>query len=155
MKLLILTNLLSLAVIAVLVAYVLKVSYKHRKIAESLPTEASGKPEAEADEIALKVIEWMWHGSSVPSNDMLTLETVANSIGISREELAAYLKEHQHPNFRSWISSIRLQHCYDLLTTTDYTLSEIAYKCGYADLPTMSKAFKRQYGQSPSRFRKI
>lgn len=150
MKLLIITNLISLAVTVVLVVYALTLHYKRRSPVTTLPEESKSNP----DEVTRKVNEWMWHTLSVPSNDQFTLENVANGIGVSREELANYLKEQHQANFRSWISSIRLQHCCELLTTTDYTLSEIAYMCGYADLPTMSKAFKRYYGQSPSKFKR-
>lgn len=157
MKLLILTNLIFLVVIVLLVVYVLILHHRRRRAVVSFPIEDKSPdiPEPETDEIALKVNKWMWQVLSVPSNDLFTLENVANGIGISREELANYLKEQRKPNFRFWVSSIRLQHCYDLLNTTDYTLSEIAYMCGYADLPTMSKAFKRQYGKSPSKFRRV
>ena len=47
----------------------------------------------------------------------------------------------------------RITRCEQLLLNTDMTLSEVAYECGYADLPTMSKAFKRKYGFPPSKFR--
>lgn len=43
----------------------------------------------------------------------------------------------------------RLEYSLVLLLGTNYTLQEIAGKCGFADLFTYSKAFKRFFGKSP------
>lgn len=37
--------------------------------------------------------------------------------------------------------------------TTQRKISEIADSCGYHDLPTFTRAFKRQFGMAPSTYR--
>lgn len=96
----------------------------------------------------------MWTTLSVPYDNSITLDSIAEGIGIERTTLQDYLLNQQHLTFKAWISTIRVNHCKDLLDTTDYTLSEIAYMCGYADLPSMSKAFKRRFDMSPSKYKK-
>ncbi len=41
-----------------------------------------------------------------------------------------------------------------LMKNTSYTLSEIAYLCGFASLSTFSKVFKEKYGVSPTTYEK-
>ena len=106
------------------------------------------------DEITRKVNDWMWHVLSVPYDNSITLDSIADGTGIQRAVLADYLQRSPYLTFKSWISAIRVNHVKEMLGSTQLTLSEIAYRCGYADLPSMSKAFKRQYKMSPSKYRK-
>src|ERR1700741_1652568 len=45
----------------------------------------------------------------------------------------------------------RLQHANVLLNEEGKTISSIASECGFPDLSTFSKAFKRKFGFSPSK----
>ncbi|MEM9687213.1 MAG: ATP-binding protein [Bacteroidota bacterium] len=57
----------------------------------------------------------------------------------------------------AYIKTFRLNKAKELLITTDsysYTISEIAFKVGYGDLPAFTRAFKRTFGMSPGSFRK-
>jgi len=47
----------------------------------------------------------------------------------------------------------RLQHSYSLLKQKELLISTIAKECGFPDVFTFSKAFKRKYGLSPSKYR--
>lgn len=53
-----------------------------------------------------------------------------------------------------YISQLRLRKAAEMLTDTDKTISEIAQYAGYSDQYSFSKAFKRDYGQTPAAFRK-
>lgn len=46
----------------------------------------------------------------------------------------------------------RLEHARELLMERTHLVTTIAGKCGFPDVFTFSKAFKRKYGVSPSRF---
>lgn len=164
MSLLIIITLASLALAAASAAYVVKLrrqysvtpppaltTPKEETSEEPIPTVENHSDE---DDVTQRVSEWMWHTMDVPCDGSITLESVAKGIDMPRSDLSAYLQQHPQLTFKSWISNIRIRHCHELLLTTELTLSEIAYMCGYADLPTMSKAFKRQYGVSPSKYRK-
>jgi len=48
----------------------------------------------------------------------------------------------------------RRRHCASELLHSDRKISEIAESCGYNDLPTFTRAFKRQFGMAPSEYRK-
>ena len=46
----------------------------------------------------------------------------------------------------------RLEFAKSLLAPKELSLTEIAEKCNFPDLPTFSKAFKRRFGVSPTKF---
>jgi AraC-like DNA-binding protein len=49
----------------------------------------------------------------------------------------------------------RLQKAASLIRSEDLTASEVSYRCGFADLPSFSKAFKKFYGIAPQAYKKI
>jgi AraC family transcriptional regulator, exoenzyme S synthesis regulatory protein ExsA len=51
-----------------------------------------------------------------------------------------------------WILSKRLHHAKFLLTTTDKTVSEVAYECGFEEPAHFTKSFKKQFKATPSQF---
>ena len=54
-----------------------------------------------------------------------------------------------------YINSLRLNRAVDLLKNTDYSVSEIAWICGYKNPAYFSRIFSREYGKSPGKFRRV
>ena len=52
------------------------------------------------------------------------------------------------------IENLRVIHAKKLLLETEFSVSEIAYTCGFIDGNYFSKRFKQIVGLSPSEFRK-
>ncbi len=98
--------------------------------------------------------EW---GTEVKKNPFFSgnalIEDVAQALDVKAEDVSNYVSR-QGTNFVSWISDQRLHHCSEQLINTDRKILDIAYACGYSDLATFSRAFKRNFGQSPSEYRK-
>ena len=82
------------------------------------------------------------------------LEDIACAIDADREKLSAYVHQHLHTSVVSWSSELRLRRCAVLIRDGDRQVKDIALTCGYNDLATFSRAFKRLYGVSPSEYRK-
>lgn len=82
------------------------------------------------------------------------LEDIACAIDTDREHLSAYVHQHLHTSVVSWSSELRLRRCAVLIRDGDRQVKDIALTCGYNDLATFSRAFKRLYGVSPSEYRK-
>ncbi len=81
------------------------------------------------------------------------IEGVAAALGVSTEVVSAYVSSIGY-NLVSWMSEQRLLHCAQQVGETDRKIVEIALTCGYNDLPSFARAFKRQFGVSPSEYRK-
>ncbi len=53
-----------------------------------------------------------------------------------------------------YIISVRMTHAQQLLSTTDYTITEISAVVGYDNPLYFSRLFKKQIGLSPTDYRK-
>lgn len=81
------------------------------------------------------------------------LDDVAQALGVRSADVSEYVQK-QGVNFMAWVSDQRLRRSAELIVSTDRKINEIAISCGYNDLPTFTRAFKRQFGMSPSEYRK-
>lgn len=52
-----------------------------------------------------------------------------------------------------YVRKRRLQHAAQLLKSTELRISDVAFDCGFQDLAHFSKAFSKEYGMAPSRYR--
>lgn len=98
-------------------------------------------------------------GSYMPQNPFYgtgnpVLDEVAAALGLSRDDLSQYLIQTLRTNLVAWSSEQRLHHCAEEICRGDRKITEIAAACGYHDVPTFTRAFKRQYGVAPSEYRK-
>lgn len=84
----------------------------------------------------------------------LTLQTVADVVGISPGYLSTLFSRYFKCGFVDYLNKIRIEHaCYYL--KQDYFKSyEIAYKVGYRDEKYFARVFKKVRGMSPSEYRK-
>lgn len=88
------------------------------------------------------------------ANQGITIDHIADTLQIKREELSFYIYTVCGLTFNGWLSSHRLERCVQLLEESELNMSEIAYTTGYTHLAAMSKAFKSKYGCSPREYRK-
>lgn len=82
--------------------------------------------------------------------DALTVSDIASQSGISEYHFYRLFKKTfgQSPN--QYLIQKRLSHAKKLLSTQSISITELASFCGYSDIFTFSKSFKKQFGFSPS-----
>ncbi len=98
-----------------------------------------------------------WLGSFLEanySNPELKFEDVIRHFRFSESYGYKLFKKHLGMPFRMCLRNVRLAKAEEVLKNTSYTLSEVAYLCGFASLSTFSKVFKEKYGVSPTTYRK-
>ena len=88
------------------------------------------------------------------SNPELRFKDVMRHFRFSESYGHKLFKKHLGMPFRMCLRNVRLTKAEEALKNTSYTLSEIAYLCGFASLSTFSKVFKEKYGVSPTTYRK-
>lgn len=80
----------------------------------------------------------------------LNAEQVADAIGCSRATLYRLFAEHEHSVSQS-ITSARLTRARDMLRSDpDASNEQVAYLCGFSDVRTFYRAFRRHFGASPA-----
>lgn len=96
-------------------------------------------------------------------NAMLLMDSPSNlQQGTSRlVELSSRTQEHVSRCFRrhlkqspsQWIAAKRVQYARQLLDTSELSISEIAYECGFENLSYFHRCFKSSTGMSPRAYR--
>ena len=85
-------------------------------------------------------------------NQELSVEMIANTVGISRVHLHRKLREITNQSARDFIRNVRLQQAATLLAEKHHSVSEIAEIVGFSSTSHFSVAFKDLYGLSPSEY---
>ena len=81
------------------------------------------------------------------------LDDVANDLGMSRRRFTQVFRELAGTSWLAYLRLLRVEHAKRLLQQTHRTIASIAFECGFEDLSTFYRAFKREVGTSPSRWR--
>jgi len=83
----------------------------------------------------------------------LTLQQIAEVVGLSASYLSALFIQKLGLGFREYVNHIRIEEAKRLLTSTQYPLSQIGMDVGFSDQSYFSKVFKKTVGISPNQYR--
>ena len=84
----------------------------------------------------------------------ITIDDVATHAGFSTDYFNRIFFEHTGFNIMEYVRFSRLKKAAHLLRGTNNDILDIALDCGYEAHESFSRAFKNQYGISPSEYRK-
>jgi len=87
-----------------------------------------------------------------PENDW-TIAGLAQAVGISRSVLAERFRHFLGAPPMTYLSRWRLRLGAKMLTSTNYSVARISGEVGYESEPAFNRAFKREFGIPPARFR--
>ncbi len=79
----------------------------------------------------------------------LTLEKLANEANFAPSYFHKLFKVSTGKTVHTYIEDLRIEQATNLLITTEKTLTEIAYACGFSSQSYFSYAFKRHTGMTP------
>ncbi|MGI4865194.1 MAG: substrate-binding domain-containing protein [Janthinobacterium lividum] len=85
----------------------------------------------------------------------LSVEEVAQSLGISRMQLYRKVKAVLGTGVADFILGVRLTKARDLLLDESLTIADVAYELGFSSPSSFSTSFKTRYQLSPSKFRAL
>ena len=82
-----------------------------------------------------------------------TIALLANEVGLSRSVLAERFRHYLSDTPMGYLTRWRLQLAAQVLTSTSKSVAEVAGDVGYESEPSFNRAFKREFGVPPARFR--
>ncbi|MBE6546833.1 MAG: helix-turn-helix domain-containing protein [Ruminococcaceae bacterium] len=85
----------------------------------------------------------------------LTLETIADSLYVSKSHLSRVFKRLTGESFSDYLRKIRMTHACNLLRETDLRVEEIVRECGQKDIPYFYRAFHCYMGMTPHQYRTL
>jgi DNA-binding response OmpR family regulator len=87
-------------------------------------------------------------------NSELSVDMIADEVGISRVHLHRKMKELTNQTPHDFIRNIRLKQAANLLANQHQNVTEVMYACGFNNSASFSTMFKNMYGVSPREYMK-
>ena len=85
-------------------------------------------------------------------NPHFSVDNLCLELGMNRTKLYSFAKQATELTLANYIRKIRLDKAAELLKTTDKLISEVCYEVGIDSPSYFTRAFKEQFGVSPSEF---
>lgn len=83
----------------------------------------------------------------------LTIRYLGKEFGYHPSYIAHIFCDQLKIPFRTYLSAARSEAAANMIKSTDKSLTEIAYDCGFGSYNTFSRCFARHFGQLPSAYR--
>lgn len=96
-----------------------------------------------------------FHNESLSSEGVPSVQFVADSMGISSKYLSSLLKQLTGMTTQQHIHDKLVEKAKEKLSTTELSVSEIAFQLGFEHSQSFSKLFKAKTNQSPIEFRQF
>ena len=89
------------------------------------------------------------------ANPLLNLSQMAQDFGMTENFLYYFFRTRMQKSFAQYLEDKRLEKAQALITEdTKASLTVLAERCGYANIQTFRRAFKKRYGLTPSEFKR-
>jgi len=85
--------------------------------------------------------------------DKIKLSDLSQMEGITDTHMSHFFTDNFHMSFQEYMTKLRCEKARSLLLTTDLSLFDISYSCGFSDPKYFNKGFSRQYNVSPRQYR--
>ena len=153
--------LLLLAIVLFYLYHLSKVRLQHERVVNTLwnmkPEDVpapSIAEQAENPETSIFITRFKEVVESRLADSDISVEDLAADMNISRVQLYRKVKTVTGSSPVEMLRTARLQRAYQLLLTTENTVSEVAYQVGFTAPSYFTKCFKDEYGQLPGDIRK-
>ncbi len=78
---------------------------------------------------------------------------IARHVGIDRTYLFKIFKQYTGKSVKKYLTEYRILSAKYMLADTNYNMTEVALSCGFYDLPSFCRNFKKQEGTTPAQYR--
>ncbi len=83
----------------------------------------------------------------------ITLSEISKMVGMTEVSFSRFFKKTTCKTFVDSINEIRLGNASRMLMDSSFSISEIAYKCGFKNQSYFNRLFKEKKGETPKAFR--
>lgn len=84
----------------------------------------------------------------------ITRDQAASIAHLSPSAFSRYFKQRSGVTFQEFLNDRRIGHACRLLTNPNHTVTEIAIRCGFSNITSFNRCFRRLKGASPTDFRR-
>jgi len=83
-----------------------------------------------------------------------TIDDAANELGMSRRHFTKLFSKHAGQSWLRFVRGRAVEHAQTRLRQTELPIASVAFECGFNDLTTFYRHFKRVTGVSPAKYRR-
>ena len=83
----------------------------------------------------------------------ITIQKIATQVYMNPTYFCEYFKNQTGETVLDFVTRARIEKARDLLVNTNLKIYDISQKVGYSDTKYFSKLFKKQYGETPSKYK--
>ena len=120
------------------------------KLFEQIGNGLEEKKSAKYDDLIHRIMDIIHNHYMRPD---LGLNTIADSLGISPENLGRLVKKHTFKSITDFINEVRIDRAVELLEGTNKLIAEISEQCGFSSTSYFGKVFKKMKGVTPNEYR--
>ncbi|GGI28685.1 helix-turn-helix domain-containing protein [Pedobacter mendelii] len=102
-----------------------------------------------------KILSDYFYAGKLLENGIPTVSGIAENLNISPNYLGTLLRRHTQQNTQQHIQHKIVDFAKEKLSTTQLSVSEIAYLLGFEHPQSFGKLFKQKTGQTPVQFRQL
>ena len=113
------------------------------------PTFDTVETKSPDDELLKRIMEVI---NENMSDSDLSVDVIAQKVGISRVHLNRKMKELTNQTPHNFIRNIRLKQAAKLLLDPNRNVTDVMYACGFSNAASFSTMFKNLYGCSPREY---
>lgn len=109
---------------------------------------------SEKDQTNAKRIRIMLEYIEEHYNEDITIQDLATLIHVSTSACLRCFHQTLHTTPMQYVKGLRIKKATDLLLSTNQSVKEIAFQCGFNDMSYFNRAFKDIYSVTPGEYRK-
>ena len=113
-------------------------------------TRKTYRPKSSNQRVIEETVQYIKNNIS----DELSLEILSERVNFSKVYFHRLFRSSTGKKLREYIEEQRIKAAIELLTSTDKTLAQIAYECGFSSQSYFSYAFKKKNGSTPREYAK-
>jgi YesN/AraC family two-component response regulator len=83
----------------------------------------------------------------------LSLQSVAGEAGLNANYFSQYFKDNVGVNFATYVNRVRLEKASEYLKNESWSIDEISQMTGYTNTAVFIRNFKKQFNQTPGKYR--
>ena len=123
--------------------------YMQVVLARALPLLALTNRTAEVTDVTYAILQYLSRHFTEP----VTLVDLARALGMSKSYVSHTFSQRIGTNFRTYVNTLRVDQACMLLRSTDRSITQILYECGFETQRTFNRVFVERYGATPSEYR--
>lgn len=122
-------------------------------ILEQIPTSQQIERSTNLDRTELRLRQVETYTSCNYARN-ITLSDIAQHVGMTRSSFCSFFSRETGESYMTYLNRYRLKVARGLLEQSDYNVSTICWQCGFNDLGYFGRLFRKEFGVSPSEFRR-